>query len=195
MAVASSPPDGLNATDIVPLPGPGPVKVVPTGVSAPPGATENTDTDPGPELAVASSPPDGLNATETGSRAWVGTGVPTAVSAPSAATENTDTVPSVELAVASNPPDGLNATEAGPTPVANGEPATAVNAGCASAPAAPANRPAHANPTTKTARRTPTPTITTSSTSRPDLGDTSRTRHSHERSRIITAHDRTDGWF
>ena len=141
-------------------------------------ATENTDTEPAPELAVASSPPDGLNATETGRRAWVKTGVPTAVSAPSAATENTDTVPSVELAVASSPPDGLNATEAGRLP-GNGEPATSVNAGCASAPAAPASRPAHAKPTTRTARRTPTPTITTSSISRPGLGDTSRTGSSH----------------
>ena len=128
------------------------------------------------------------------------TGVPTAVSAPSAATENTDTVPSVELAVASNSPDGLNATEAGPTPVANGEPATGVNAGCASAPAAPANRPAHANPTTSTTRRTHTPTITTSSISRPDLGDSGRTGSSHEGSPIITspgppAHRRTNGWF
>ena len=90
---------------------------LPTAVSLPSAATENTDTVPGLVwLAVASSPPDGLNATETGSWAWVGTGGPTAVSAPSAATENTDTVPSVEFAVASSPPDGLNATEAGPAP-------------------------------------------------------------------------------
>ena len=92
MAVASSPPDGLNATEF----GPRPVAngEPATGVSAPPAPTENTDTVLPPLLAVASSPPDGLNATEIGLVPRpVANGEPaTGVSAPPDATENTDTV-------------------------------------------------------------------------------------------------------
>ena len=63
-----------------------------TGVSAPSGETENTDTVLPNWLAVASSPPDGLNATEAGALP-VANGEPaTGVSAPSGETENTDTL-------------------------------------------------------------------------------------------------------
>ena len=58
LAVASSAPVGLNATDTgyaLPAAGGKPV----TGVSAPSVRTENTDTVLGPELAVASSPLEG----------------------------------------------------------------------------------------------------------------------------------------
>ena len=51
------------------------------------------------------------------------------------------------LAVASSPPLALNGTDSGRSPVANGEPATGVNAGgAASALAAPASKPTTANP-------------------------------------------------
>ena len=64
LAVASSPPDGLNTTEC----GSGPVAngEPVTWVTAPVEEfTENTAVLP-PTVAVASSPPDGLNATETG---------------------------------------------------------------------------------------------------------------------------------
>jgi hypothetical protein len=62
LAVASSPPSGLNATEIVKPP----VWKPDTGVSAPPDPTANTVTELSPLLAIASSPPAGLNATEVG---------------------------------------------------------------------------------------------------------------------------------
>ena len=64
LAVASSPPPGLNATDAGSLPVANGEPE--TGVSAPPDPTENTDTVLATLLAVASSPPPGLNATELG---------------------------------------------------------------------------------------------------------------------------------
>ena len=95
------------------------------------------------------------------------------------------------MAVASTPADGLNATETGLLPVANGEPATAVNAGCATAPAAPTNKPAQTNPTISTARRTHTPTITTSPISQPGLEDSAPTESTGEGSRITTSQNST----
>ena len=87
LAVASSPPPGLNATENGALRR---ERRAGTGVSAPSAPTENTDTVLR-RFAVASSPPSGLNATENGS-APVGNGEPgTWVSAPPAPTENTDT--------------------------------------------------------------------------------------------------------
>ena len=88
---------------------------MPTAVSLPSAATENTDTVPGLVwLAVASSPPSGLNATDVGLLPGPIGVVPTGFSAPSVSTENTDTEPTlVWLAVASSPPDGLKATETG----------------------------------------------------------------------------------
>ena len=74
LAVASSAPEGLNATEN----GPGPVaKGEPgTGVSAPAELTENTDTVLSLLLAVASSAPEGLNATDTGAKPPVWNGDP-----------------------------------------------------------------------------------------------------------------------
>ena len=157
-----------------------------TGVSAPPAATENTDTVLPALLAVASSPPAGLNATESGPPPVTNGEPVTGVSAPPAPTENTDTVLPPALAVASSPPAGLNATECGKVPAANGEPATCVNAGSASAPAAPVSRPAHDNPTTSTARRTPKPIVPTSSVSRLGLGDASCTEYAPGLSLLIS---------
>ena len=78
----------------------------PTGVSAPPDPTENTDTE-WLKLAVASSPPLGLNATEYGDPLPpVANGEPLiCVSVPPDPTENTDTV-FVSLAAASSPRSG-----------------------------------------------------------------------------------------
>ena len=90
LAVASSPPPGLNATEngLLPVANGEPV----TWLSAPSGPTENTDTVPSAKLAVASSPPPGLNATDAGSLP-VANGEPvTWFSAPPGPTENTDTV-------------------------------------------------------------------------------------------------------
>ncbi len=93
MAVASSPPDGLNATEFGLLPLPVENGEPVTGVSAPPAPTENTDTELPLKFAVASSPADGLNATEFGLLPLpVVNGEPvTGVSAPPTPTENTDT--------------------------------------------------------------------------------------------------------
>lgn len=62
MAVVSSRPSGLNATETELVP----VGVVATGVSAPPVVTVYTDTSPVAALAVASNVPSGLNFTVCG---------------------------------------------------------------------------------------------------------------------------------
>jgi hypothetical protein len=155
LAVASSPPVGLNATDSEPLP----VLEDPSEVSAPVVAlTENTDTDE--PLAVASSPPVGLNATAAVLLPLPVLKDPSEVSAPVVAlTENTDTVLAPKLAVASSFPVGLNATDSEPLPVLNGEPFTGANAGAATAAADPSPHTHTTAPTTPSSRA-PRPTDT-----------------------------------
>ncbi len=114
MAVASSPPLGLNATENVALLLPVANGEPATLLSEPPAPTANTGTALS-SVAAASSRPSGLNATDAVKLLLpVANGEPaTVLSEPPAPTANTDTVEALALPVASSPPLGLNATESG----------------------------------------------------------------------------------